>query len=108
KGDATTTTVGSTAPPGVTSTAPATTPVSSVAGTVAGGAGFVQESPTGALRIGLKGTRVLALQAKLKALGFDPGAVDGLFGSNTQNAVKGFQTAKALQADGIAGPLTLA
>ena len=105
-----TTTIGSTAAPGATSssapTSVATSP--SVSATVAPGNGFVQESESGALRIGLKGTRVLALQAKLKALGFDPGAVDGLFGSNTQTAVKGFQTAKALQADGIAGPLTLA
>ena len=104
----TTTTTGSTTPAGVTTLPAATSTAPTVAPTVAPGPGFIQESETGALRLGLKGPRVLALQAKLKVLGFDPGAVDGLFGSNTQNAVKGFQTSKALEVDGIAGPLTLA
>ena len=105
---ATTTTTGSTVPAGATTAPAVTSAAPTVAPTVAPGAGFVQESETGALRIGQKGPRVLALQAKLKALGFDPGAIDGLFGSNTQNTVKGFQTAKALEVDGVAGPLTLA
>jgi putative chitinase len=44
----------------------------------------------------------------LKALGFDPKGVDGNFGPGTRNAVIAFQQSKGLQADGIAGPATLA
>lgn len=46
------------------------------------------------------------LQAELKAAGFNPGAVDGAFGKNTQKAVKAYQTRYHLQADGIVGPRT--
>merc|ERR1711879_917997 len=51
------------------------------------------------------GEDVKALQAALKALGYDL-AVDGIFGSNTEAALKTFQTAKGLMADGIYGPKT--
>jgi putative chitinase len=44
----------------------------------------------------------------LKDLGFDPNGVDGNFGPGTRDAVIAFQQSKALQADGIAGPQTLA
>jgi putative chitinase len=51
---------------------------------------------------------VTALQRKLKDLGFDPNGVDGHFGAGTRDAVIAFQQSKDLQADGIAGPATLA
>lgn len=49
-----------------------------------------------------------ALQAALKARGFDPGPIDGIFGRRTIAAVKAFQAANGLEVDGIAGPKTMA
>jgi len=58
------------------------------------------------LRERMKGEAVRNLQADLVALGFDPGAVDGRFGPKTVAAVKTFQVAHGLTADGIVGPKT--
>ncbi len=60
------------------------------------------------LRQGSTGPDVTALQQKLKDLGFDPNGVDGNFGPGTRDALIAFQQSKGLQADGIAGPATLA
>jgi putative chitinase len=60
------------------------------------------------LKQGSSGPDVTNLQQKLKDLGFDPNGVDGRFGPGTRNAVISFQQSKGLQADGIAGPATLA
>ena len=60
------------------------------------------------LRQGSSGPDVTNLQQKLKALGFDPNGTDGNFGPGTRKAVIAFQQSKGLQADGIAGPATLA
>ena len=60
------------------------------------------------LRQGSSGPDVTALQQKLKDLGFDPNGVDGNFGPGTRDAVIAFQQSQGLQADGIAGPATLA
>jgi putative chitinase len=60
------------------------------------------------LRQGSTGPDVTNLQQKLKDLGFDPKGVDGSFGPGTRDAVIAFQQSKGLQADGIAGPATLA
>jgi peptidoglycan hydrolase-like protein with peptidoglycan-binding domain len=46
------------------------------------------------------------LQEALKALGYDPGPVDGVFGAMTEAAVKAFQQAKGITADGIVGKIT--
>lgn len=47
------------------------------------------------------------MQINLNVLGYNCGTPDGKFGSGTENAVKSFQTAKSLTADGYAGPSTL-
>src|SRR5437016_7526594 len=60
------------------------------------------------LKQGSSGPHVKDLQQKLKGLGFDPNGVDGNFGPGTKAAVIAFQQSKGLQADGIAGPATLA
>src|SRR5438034_2244094 len=60
------------------------------------------------LKQGSSGPDVTNLQQKLKDLGFDPNGVDGNFGPGTRAAVIAFQQSKGLQADGIAGPATMA
>ncbi|MDD3244268.1 MAG: peptidoglycan-binding domain-containing protein [Eubacteriales bacterium] len=54
----------------------------------------------------LKGDDVLAVQARLIVLGFDPGTVDGIYGPKSAAAVTAFQTARGIKADGIVGPDT--
>lgn len=58
------------------------------------------------LRQGFVGNVVGNLQTLLKNQGFDPGVIDGDFGSKTKNAVIGLQKAKQLKVDGIANDLT--
>lgn len=65
---------------------------------------FETSQPT--VRRGSSGSAVQTLQARLQALGFDPGPIDGVFGSMTDSAVRAFQRARNLQADGIVGPQT--
>lgn len=60
------------------------------------------------LRRGSTGDAVRRLQTALTAAGFDPGPVDGIFGSRTDGAVRAFQGARGLAVDGIVGPLTWA
>lgn len=60
------------------------------------------------LEFGCKGEDVVALQTNLKALGFNPGVIDGDFGKNTKKAVIAFQKAYGLAVDGIVGPKTQA
>ena len=59
------------------------------------------------LREGSTGSAVRALQEKLKALGDYDGTVTGRYGPLTKEAVRRFQWANGLTADGIAGPKTL-
>ena len=59
------------------------------------------------LKNGSRGAAVKSLQAMLNNLGFDCGAVDGIFGKKTEAGVRAFQTAKGLVPDGIAGEATL-
>jgi N-acetylmuramoyl-L-alanine amidase len=56
----------------------------------------------------MRGDDVLALQAQLNALGFDAGREDGIFGVDTDRAVRAFQHEYAIAEDGIFGPRTLA
>jgi hypothetical protein len=46
---------------------------------------------------------IVAIQRGLNGLGFNTGTVDGLFGTNTKNGVKAYQTAYGLTADGVFG-----
>lgn len=59
------------------------------------------------LEPGAKGGDVEILQARLSKLGFPPGKIDGSFGPGTEAALRAFQQARGLLADGIAGPRTL-
>jgi len=54
-----------------------------------------------------RGDDVRALQQKLNALGFDVGKEDGLFGPNTDRALRDFQRNVGEEPDGIVGPHTL-
>lgn len=65
-------------------------------------------SPLLVLRNGSRGTQVKVLQYLLIDAGFDCGKVDGIVGKNTIAAVKAFQTAHSLTADGIVGAKTWA
>lgn len=58
-------------------------------------------------KMGSRGNEVKAIQEKLKERGLYNGSVDGIFGSQTQAAVKKFQKQQGLTQDGIAGPATL-
>lgn len=53
-------------------------------------------------------TSTLDIQRRLTSLGYDPGPVDGETGPKTRDAIKQFQRARGLAADGVAGPKTLA
>jgi predicted chitinase len=54
----------------------------------------------------VSGPKVRALQQRLKALGYETGAIDGEFGPATDLCVKQFQSDHALDADGVVGPAT--
>jgi len=58
------------------------------------------------LRVGMRGPAVSGLQERLKAIGAFKGAIDGVFGTETQEAVKTAQRNVNLEADGIVGPAT--
>lgn len=58
------------------------------------------------LRRGSKGNTVTAVQQLLAAKGYKSGKTDGIFGENTEAAVKKYQSAKGLNADGIVGKNT--
>jgi Putative peptidoglycan binding domain len=64
--------------------------------------------PTTGLKPGAKGAAVKQLQRALKSAGYSPGTIDGSYGPSTESAVKQFQQAHGLTADGIAGSKTLA
>ncbi|GAA1881472.1 N-acetylmuramoyl-L-alanine amidase [Lapillicoccus jejuensis] len=55
----------------------------------------------------LRGDDVDTLQQRLVGLGFDPGRVDGVYGPQTEDAVRAFQRGYGLVPDGLVGPQTL-
>ena len=67
-----------------------------------------EESTVYALsKVGSRGAEVEAIQERLKERGLYNGNVDGIYGTQTQKAVKAFQKQQGLTQDGIAGPATL-
>lgn len=60
------------------------------------------------VREGAEGNITYILQAALFLEGHNPHGMDGIFGSGTEIAVKAFQRANGLSADGIAGENTFA
>lgn len=59
-------------------------------------------------KYGSSGDEVRQIQEKLKRWGYYNGNVDGIYGSQTTEAVKAFQKKNGLTVDGIAGSQTLA
>jgi peptidoglycan hydrolase-like protein with peptidoglycan-binding domain len=83
--------------------------------TVAGHAGEARQAQTPAsaytapkreLRYGLRGSDVKALQRRLAALKYYPGAATGQFGVYTLEAVWAFQEVQGLKVNGAVGPAT--
>ncbi|HEX4520218.1 MAG TPA: peptidoglycan-binding protein [Gaiellaceae bacterium] len=70
--------------------------------TVAGGGPASASTTSG----GLTSAQVKRLQAQLRKLGFFHGPVTGFYGPLTTGAVKRFQHAAGLHADGVWGPLS--
>lgn len=62
--------------------------------------------PPTSLRRGARGSAVRRLQEALRAVGLDPGPIDGVFGRATAAAVRLLQKDGGLAVDGIVGPRT--
>lgn len=58
-------------------------------------------------KLGSRGDEVRSIQKKLKELGLYKGSIDGIYGTQTQSAVRSFQRNCGITVDGIAGPKTL-
>lgn len=58
-------------------------------------------------KMGSVGNEVADIQAALKEQGYYNGSIDGIFGTQTKNAIVHFQRDNGLTADGIAGKNTL-
>ena len=58
-------------------------------------------------KYGSRGAEVTQIQTKLKRWGYYKGNIDGIYGSQTLEAVKYFQRKNGLKVDGIAGKQTL-
>jgi hypothetical protein len=59
------------------------------------------------MRRGHRGWDVAALQFLLRRRGFSPASIDGGFGPNTEDALRRYQRAAGLVADGVAGPASV-
>lgn len=55
------------------------------------------------IQVGSRGAYVMIAQDDLNTLGYKTGGLDGIFGSNTQTAVRNYQQNKGLAVDGIIG-----
>lgn len=91
--------------PGVTSTTPPDAPAP-VPGTPAPTTPANPPAAERTLRLGAEGPDVLAVQRRLRALGFWLGAADGRYGGATMHAVTAFQKTAGLRPDGITGSQT--
>ena len=68
---------------------------------------FINKKVEALSKYGSRGQEVTTIQTKLKRWGYYTGAIDGIFGSKTLEAVKYFQRKNGLTVDGIAGTKTL-
>ena len=66
-----------------------------------------QSAEAAVYRQGSTGDAVRTIQTKLSNWGFFSGAIDGIYGPKTEEAVKYFQRKNGLTADGVVGPATL-
>jgi hypothetical protein len=80
-----------------TSTTPATPQTTSTTTTVPG-------PPL--MRLGARGDEVRVVEARLAALGYWPGAVDGVFDDDMLHATVALQKTAGIEADGVVGPIT--
>jgi len=58
-------------------------------------------------KMGSRGNEVRNIQTRLKSWGYYKGEIDGIYGTQTKNAVIAFQKKNGLSPDGIAGAKTL-
>lgn len=69
---------------------------------------LAQSADAALYKRGSSGTTVTQIQTRLKSWGYYSGAVDGVYGSATESAVRYFQRTNGLAVDGQAGDQTLA
>lgn len=55
------------------------------------------------IRRGSRGNYVCIAQDDLNTLGYKTGGLDGVFGAQTESAVRRYQTSRGLTSDGIIG-----
>jgi len=94
---------------GVLAAAPpaASASATTVAAVTARSAAPAYTAPKRQLGYGSSGSDVKALQQRLAALKYYPGAADGHFGAYTLEAVWAFQEVQGLKVDGVVGPATV-
>ena len=69
---------------------------------------LAQSAGADSYKVGSQGSTVQEIQRRLKSWGYYAGAVDGIFGSRTEKAVRWFQSKNGLTVDGKVGSQTLA
>ena len=69
---------------------------------------LAQKASADLYKKGSSGATVSEIQSRLKNWGYYSGSVDGVYGSQTEKAVRWFQQKNGLQVDGQVGDLTLA
>ncbi len=79
-------------------------PASAIGGSSSTGGGT--GTGTRYLEMGMRGDDVRKLQKRLKALGYETGPIDGIFGNITHSAVILYQKNAKITQDGIVGPVT--
>lgn len=69
--------------------------------------GMLTMTAAAAYRRGDQGGKVTTIQTKLKNWGYYSGSVDGVYGKETEDAVRKFQKKNGLTPDGVTGSATL-
>ncbi len=107
--DSTTTAKKTTTTTTATTTKKTTTATTTTAATTAKKttAATTTAAPTGSLRLGATGDRVAEIQRRLIELGYMNVEATGYFGQKTYDALRSFQRAAGLSADGVAGKKTV-